>query len=48
MAVDEQLLEELKQTKAQIDELQERLKALVGQLQEKGASSQEIAAALRG
>ena len=48
MAVDEQLLEELKQTKAQIDELQDRLKALVGQLQEKGATSQVIAAALRG
>ena len=48
MAVDEELLAELKQTKAQIDELQDKLKALVSQLQEKGASSQEIAAALRG
>ncbi len=47
MAVDQQLLVELKQTKAQIDELQERLKALVAQLQEKGATNQEIASALR-
>lgn len=48
MAVDEELLAELKETKAQIDEMQERLKSLVAQLQEKGATSQEIAAALRG
>lgn len=48
MPVDEELLRELKQTKAQIDELQERLKSLVAQLQEKGATSQEIAGALRG
>lgn len=48
MAVDEQLLADLKETKAQIDVLQERLKALVTELQEKGATSQEIAAALRG
>lgn len=48
MALDEELLAELKETKSQIDELQERLKRLVAELQEKGASAQEIAAALRG
>lgn len=48
MAVDEELLAELKETKSQIDELQERLKSLVSQLQEKGATTQEITAALRG
>ena len=48
MALDATLLEELKSTKAEIDKLQTRLKELVAQLQEKGASTQEIAEALRG
>ena len=48
MPVDEALLSELKETKASIDELQERLKDLVSQLQAHGATAQEIAAALRG
>lgn len=48
MAVDEALLAELRTVKAEIDTLQERLKDLVNQLREKGASAQEIAAALRG
>lgn len=47
MPLDEALLAELKTTKATIDELQEQLKRLVAQLQEQGASAQEIAAALR-
>lgn len=47
MPLDEQILAELKQVKAEIDERQERLKALVEQLRERGASAQEIAAALR-
>jgi hypothetical protein len=47
MALDEALLTELKITKATIDELQQKLKQLVAQLQEQGASAQEIAAALR-
>lgn len=48
MPVDETLLTELRAVKAEIDALQDRLKALVEQLREKGASAQEIAAALRG
>lgn len=48
MAVDEELLADLKQTKAEIDRLQVRLKELVAQLQERGATTQEITAALRG
>ena len=48
MAVDEQLLADLKDTKAQIDLLQQRLKELVGRLQEGGATTQEITEALRG
>ncbi len=48
MAIDADLLAELRQTKAEIDKLQTRLKELVSQLQEKGASAQEIAEALRG
>lgn len=48
MALDEALLTELRQTKAEIDKLQQRLKELVAQLQEAGASTQEIAEALRG
>ena len=47
MAVDEALLADLKETKASIDVLQQRLKELVAQLQAAGATSQEIAAALR-
>lgn len=48
MALDATLLEELRQTKAEIDKLQTRLKELVAQLQENGATTQEIAEALRG
>ena len=48
MALDEGVLADLKDTKAQIDRLQERLKELVGQLRDNGASAQEIAEALRG
>jgi hypothetical protein len=48
MALDEAVLADLKQTKAQIDVLQERLKALVAELRDKGATAQEIAEALRG
>lgn len=48
MAIDEAVLAELRSTKAQIDVLQERLKDLVAQLRESGASAQEIAEALRG
>ena len=47
MALDAGVLAELKQTKAQIDELQEKLKELVQQLRDGGASAQEIAEALR-
>ena len=47
MPLDEALLAELRTTKAQIDELQTKLKALVEQLRENGASAQEIAEALR-
>jgi len=47
MALDEGVLADLKETKAQIDKLQERLKELVGRLREQGASAQEIAEALR-
>ena len=48
MALDEAVLADLRETKAQIDTLQQRLKELVAQLQEKGATTQEIAEALRG
>lgn len=47
MSLDEDLLADLKQTKAEIDRLQARLKELVARLQESGASTQEIAQALR-
>jgi DNA-directed RNA polymerase specialized sigma24 family protein len=47
MPLDEIVLAELKETKAAIDELQQRLKDLVTQLREQGASTQEIAEALR-
>lgn len=48
MPLDPALLSELKETKAAIDVLQTRLKDLVSQLQASGASTQEIAAALKG
>jgi Skp family chaperone for outer membrane proteins len=48
MPLDETLLAELKQTKAEIDRLQTQLKDLVARLQEGGATTQEIAQALRG
>ena len=48
MALDEELLAELKATKAEIDGLQARLKDLVARLRDQGATSQEIAEALRG
>jgi signal transduction histidine kinase len=48
MALDEALLTELKTTKASIDELQQKLKDLVAQLRDQGATAQEIAEALRG
>lgn len=47
MALDPTVLADLKETKAQIDTLQERLKELVQQLRDNGASAQEIAEALR-
>jgi hypothetical protein len=47
MPLDEAILSELRTTKASIDELQEKLKDLVGQLREQGATAQEIAEALR-
>lgn len=47
MALDEAVLADLKQTKSEIDRLQERLKELVAQLRDNGASTQEIAEALR-
>jgi hypothetical protein len=45
--VDDDLLTELRSTKAQIDQLQTRLKELVAALREQGATAQEIADALR-
>ncbi len=45
--MDAALLAELRETKARIDELQTQLKDIIAQLQERGASPQEIAAALR-
>ena len=47
MALDETVLAELRVTKASIDELQQKLKDLVAQLHDQGASAQEIAEALR-
>jgi len=46
--LDEELLADLRRTKAEIDGLQVRLKELVAQLQREGATAPEIAAALRG
>ncbi len=48
MPLDELLLAELKETKAEIDRLQVRLKELVSRLREDGATTQEITQALRG
>lgn len=48
MALDEDLLAQLKQTKAEIDVLQVQLKDLVARLREAGASNEEITQALRG
>lgn len=45
--LDEELLAEMKQTKAEIDLLQAHLRELVARLQESGATTQEIAQALR-
>ena len=47
MPLDEALLAEMRETKAAIDELQEKLKTLVAELRAKGATSQEIAEVLR-
>ncbi len=47
MPVDEELLAEMRRTKAEIDELQVKLKDLVDRLREGGATAQEIAGALR-
>lgn len=48
MAIDEELLAELKRTKAEIDRLQVELKSLVSRLQESGATTDDIKQALRG
>jgi len=48
MTLDQALLAELRATKTTIDQLQVRLKDLVAQLRDQGASAQEIAEALRG
>jgi hypothetical protein len=48
MALDQDVLADLRVTKAEIDKLQQRLKELVAKLQEGGATTQEIAEALRG
>ena len=47
MPLDDALLAELKTTKAGIDELQKKLKALVMELRERGALAEEIAEALK-
>lgn len=48
MALDADVLAELRTTKAEIDTLQARLKELVEQLRAGGATAPEIAEALRG
>jgi len=48
MAVDPDLLAELKATKAEIDGLQVKLKDLVSRLRDGGATAPEIAEFLRG
>lgn len=47
MPADEDLVAELKRTKAEIDRLQAELKNLVSRLQEGGATTEEIKQALR-
>ncbi len=47
MPLDEELLAQLKTTKAAIDELQRKLKLLVAELRQRGATALEIAEALR-
>ena len=47
MPLDEGLLAELKQAKAEIDRLQLQLTDVVSRLRESGATSEEIAQALR-
>lgn len=47
MAIDPELLAELKAVKSDIDGLQQRLKELVARIRAEGATAQEIAAALR-
>ncbi len=48
MPLDEALLAELRQAKAEIDRLQVQLKAVVSRLRESGATTEEITQALRG
>ena len=48
MALDEDLMAEMRVTKAAIDELQQKLEDIVAALRERGATAQEIAEALRG
>ena len=48
MAVDEELLAELRQTKSEIDRLQAQLKDVVARLRDSGATTEEITQALRG
>lgn len=48
MATNDELLAELRSTKADIDKLQARLKELVTELQQAGMSTQDITAALKG
>lgn len=47
MPIDEGMLAELKQTKAEIDVLQVKLKDIVARLRESGATTEEITQALR-
>ena len=44
----DELLEDLRTTKAEIDRLQDRLKELVGQLRDSGMDAGEIGQFLRG
>lgn len=48
MAIDAEVLAELRRTKTEIDALQVQLKDLVARLRDGGATAQEIADALRG
>jgi uncharacterized coiled-coil protein SlyX len=47
MPLDPETLDRLRETKAEIDKLQTRLKELVEELREKGATAQEIGEAIR-